>query len=428
MTTCAVVGLQWGDEGKGKVVDLLANQVAHVARAQGGNNAGHTIVERGKEFRFHLVPSGILYPHTKCYIGGGTVLDPASFLGEIEGLKQHGIVNMEKRLMISAYAHVVFPYHWRIDTLLERAKGEGAVGTTGRGIGPCYTDKVSRCGLRMADLVDADFFGAKLERALTLKNQELEKLYGEPPFDFLPLFEEYSLYAEKLRPFVGPVEECLYRASQNKENILFEGAQGALLDVTFGSYPFVTSSQTLAGGIASGLGIGPSRIHKVLGVVKAYTTRVGHGPLPTELKEHELAHFPDHGASRELGTTTGRKRRIGWLDTLLLRHTICINGVDQLAIMKLDILDGLDEIKICVGYKQCTRFPATLEALKEVEPIYEIHPGWKQSTKQVRDFSDLPRQAKAYVKRIEELCEIPAVLISVGPDREQTIRLGGEVR
>jgi adenylosuccinate synthase len=421
-SSIAVMGMQWGDEGKGKVIDLLSETAHHIARAQGGNNAGHTIVIGNKEFRFHLIPSGILYPHTKCYIGGGTVIDPASFLDEIEELKRHGISYL-KRLFVSLYAQVVFPYHRLIDQLIEKQKGSSAVGTTGKGIGPCYTDKINRSGLRVADLLNVETFGDQIKRAVEQKNKELEKLYNHPPLDWKPIYEEYRAYAEELAPFAAPVEELLFRAAKNREKILFEGAQGALLDITFGTYPFVTSSCTLSGGISAGLGFGPSRIEETLGVTKAYTTRVGNGPLPTELTTEELSHFPDHLTSREIGTTTGRKRRIGWFDAFLLKHTICLNGADSLALMKLDILDELNEIKICTGYKHCKTFPSTVEELTRAIPIYEKHPGWKKSTREVKIYDDLPPLAKAYIRRIEELCELPVSLISVGPEREKTLWL-----
>lgn len=420
--TIAVIGMQWGDEGKGKVIDLLSENAQHIARAQGGNNAGHTIVAHGKEFRFHLIPSGILYPHTKCYIGGGTVIDPPSLLAEIDSLLKNNIPNV-KRLYISFYAHIVFPYHRLLDQLSEKQKGGGAVGTTGRGIGPCYTDKMSRCGIRLADLLNPEIFRTKLQETLVLKNRELEKLYGHAPLELEPLLEEYGDYAQRLEPFAAPVEELLYKASRKGDKILFEGAQGALLDVTFGTYPFVTSSCTLSGGVCAGLGFGPSKIDQAIGVTKAYTTRVGHGPFPTELLSEELARFPDHSTSREVGTTTGRKRRIGWFDAFLLRHTICLNGVDSLALTKLDILDDLDEIKICTGYKHSKIFPTTVEDLSRAVPIYESHPGWKESTRDIRVYDDLPHHAKAYVRRIEELCDIPVSIVSVGPEREKTLWL-----
>lgn len=421
----AVVGMQWGDEGKGKVIDLLSESATHIARAQGGNNAGHTIVAQGKEYKFHLIPSGILYPQTKCYIGGGTVLDPASLLGEIEELRKiPGDFNLNvKRIYISLYTHIVFPYHRLFDQLSEKKKGKSAVGTTGKGIGPCYSDKINRCGIRLADLLDLEVFQVKLQAAVMRKNEELEKLYGHPPIEWEPIFKEYSEYSKALAPFAAPVEEMLYKAHKKDEKILFEGAQGALLDITFGTYPFVTSSCTLSGGISAGLGVGPSKIGHTIGVTKAYTTRVGNGPLPTELSENELMQFPDHSESREMGTTTGRKRRIGWFDAFLLSHTVCLNGADSLALMKLDILDGLDEIKICTGYKHFKVYPSTFEELCRAEPIYEVHPGWKRSTKDVLIYSDLPQNARSYIRRIEELVDVPVSLVSTGPEREKSLWL-----
>lgn len=418
----AVVGMQWGDEGKGKIIDLLSENAQHIARAQGGNNAGHTIVAKGKEFRFHLIPSGVLYPHTKCYIGGGTVIDPAAILVEMNNLTRHGI-DYVKRLYISLYAHIVFPYHRLIDQLSEKQKGDGSIGTTGRGVGPCYTDKINRCGIRLADLLHAETFRSKLQIALAAKNRELQNCYNEQPLEVASIFEEYQSYAQKLAPFAAPVEELLYTAMKKREKFLFEGAQGSLLDITFGTYPFVTSSCTLSGGVCAGLGFGPSKVDATLGVTKAYTTRVGKGPFPTELSEREQTFFPDHNVSREIGTTTGRKRRMGWFDAVLMRHTICLNGADSLALTKLDILDGLDEIKICTGYKRCKTFPATVENLSQVVPIYESHAGWKRSTKEAQSYNDLPAPAKAYIRRIEELCELPVSIVSTGPERDKTLWL-----
>jgi adenylosuccinate synthase len=412
--------MQWGDEGKGKVIDLLSKLARHIARAQGGNNAGHTIVANGQEYRFHLVPSGIVYPHTNCYIGGGTVVDPASLLLELDGLSKRGI-QFEERLFLSRFAHIVLPYHRLLDQLVEKKKGASAVGTTGRGIGPCYADKASRCGIRVADFLNPKIFHARLETALAMKNEELSLLHSHPPLSFDPIYEEYQKFAGRLEGLARPIEEMLYGALKKGEAVLFEGAQGALLDNTFGTYPFVTSSSTLAGGLASGAGVGPSLIDRTIGVAKAYTTRVGNGPLPTELSSEELALFPEHLAARELGTTTGRKRRMGWFDAFLLKHTVCLNGADSLALTKLDILDELDEIKICVGYKHFRSFPACVEELQEAEPIYEVHPGWKHSTRGVEVFNDLPKLAKSYVRRIEELCGVPVALVSVGPEREKTL-------
>ena len=426
MTSIAVIGMQWGDEGKGKVIDLLSEQVLHIARAQGGNNAGHTVIVDGKEYHFHLIPSGILYPHTKCYVGGGTVIDPPAFLGEIDALKKQGI-SCEKRLFLSLYAHVVMPYHRLIDQLDEQAKGALAVGTTKRGIGPCYVDKVNRLGIRIADLLSPAIFRTKLEQVLEKKNREIEKMYGHAGLDFETLYEEYAAYGEQLKPYAAPVEEILFGAEKKGEKILFEGAQGSLLDVTFGTYPFVTSSCTLAGGIASGLGMGPGKIKQTIGVTKAYTTRVGNGPFPTEFTEEELSLFPDHKAAREVGVTTGRKRRIGWVDAFLLRHTVALNGVDSLAIMKLDLLDRLEKIKVCVGYKlhgkSIQTFPASAEELLQVKPIYEILPGWNSSTAEIQLYDELPPNAKKYIRHLEQFLEVPVSLISVGPQRHQTIWL-----
>ena len=412
--------MQWGDEGKGKVIDLLSERAKHIARAQGGNNAGHTIVVGSQEFRFHLIPSGILYPHTQCYIGGGTVIDPVSLLKELDALTAAG-VQFEGRLFLSPYAQIVLPYHPILDRLQELRKGSMAVGTTGRGIGPCYADKAQRIGLQLAELVEPSLVSSRIRALLAYKNEELQKLYAHAPIDLESLIQSYTAYGARLKPLVAPVEEMLYDAASRGESILFEGAQGALLDATFGTYPFVTSSCTLAGGACSGFGFGPSRIGSVLGVTKAYTTRVGNGPFPTELKTDELAKFPDHHASREIGTTTGRKRRIGWLDVPLLKHTVVLNGADALAITKLDILDALEEIPVCVGYKNHACFPVTREVLETVEPIYEVLKGWRTPTGALSAYADLPRNAKRYLERLEELVRVPIALVSVGPERSQTV-------
>jgi adenylosuccinate synthase len=413
--------MQWGDEGKGKVIDLLSERASHIARSQGGNNAGHTIVAKGQEYKFHLIPSGILYPHTQCYIGGGTVIDPASFLQEVEGLAKRS-VSFRGRLHLSLYAHVVFPYHKKLDLLSEESKGLFAVGTTGRGIGPCYADKANRWGIRVADLV-APNFAERLKVTLAAKNREITLLYGCEPLAYEPMCEEYQGYAKALLEFIAPVEDLLFEASQREDRILFEGAQGALLDTTFGTYPYVTSSCTLAGGMATGMGIGPSRINRVIGVTKAYTTRVGNGPFPTELTQAQLQHFPGHAEARELGTTTGRKRRMGWFDACLVRHALKLNGADSLAITKLDILDGIDEIFICSGYRKMKHFPVTQEELRLAEPIYESHPGWKASTRSAFVYDDLPSKARAYLRRIEELIGVPISIVSTGPEREKTLWL-----
>lgn len=418
--TKSVVGMQWGDEGKGKIIDLLSEKAHHIVRPQGGNNAGHTIVVKGQEFRFHLIPSGILYSHTRCYIGGGTVIDPRSFLQELDSLRTAKVL-FQGRLFISAYAHVVLPYHRLLDQLQEKRKGAAAIGTTGRGIGPCYIDKAQRIGLRIGELVDPVRLRARLNAVLPLKNEELQKLYHHDPLTLEAIIEEYTAYGAVLRPFVAPVEELLYEATRKGEAILFEGAQGALLDVTFGTYPFVTSSCTLAGGASAGSGVGPSKISSVLGVAKAYTTRVGNGPLPTELSEKALQSFPDHTAAREIGTTTGRKRRIGWLDLPLLKHTAILNGTDELALTKLDILDTLKEIPLCIGYQRegqkLSHYP---DDLNGVEPLYDTLSGWNCSTGQLSSYNELPANAKRYIEKIEQYTGLPVTLVSVGPERHQT--------
>lgn len=408
-----IVGMQWGDEGKGKVIDLFSEKAKHIARAQGGNNAGHTVIVEGAEYRFHLVPSGILYPHATCYIGGGTVIDPGSLLREIQELENLGI-KCKGRLFVSAYAHVVMPYHRLQDREEEREKGSSSVGTTGRGIGPCYADKIGRLGIRVAELLCPDAFRKQLEWVWSYKKAQ--------NWHVNPIVEEYGRYAEQLAPYIGPVEELLFEAHKKGEKILFEGAQGALLDVTFGTYPFVTSSCTLSGGIFSGLGIGPKAANRVLGVAKAYTTRVGHGPFPTEFKEES---FFDHTAAREIGVTTGRKRRMGWLDACMLRHTAALNGIDSLALMKLDILDKLEEIKVCIGYtlngQLLQTFPVNSDHLSDVEPVYKTFVGWKEPTGEIRFFEDLPSLAQTYIEFLEKFLGIGIALISVGPERHQTI-------
>ncbi|MCB1080518.1 MAG: adenylosuccinate synthase [Chlamydiia bacterium] len=420
MSTIAVVGLQWGDEGKGKIIDLLAKDVHAVVRSCGGHNAGHTVIAEGKEYHFHLIPSGILYPQTKCYIGGGTVIDPKSLIAELEMLKQHGI-SVKNRLFISPYAHVIFFYHQRLDQLKEQTGMP--IGTTGRGIGPCYVDAAAREGIRVGEWVDPEVFKKRLLNVLAEKNRVLQLLYEVDPLDYEVLLEEYSAYAERLKEFVVPFEDALDQSIQKGDKVLFEGAQGALLDVTFGTYPFVTSSSTLTAGLAKGVGIGPNRIHRILGVVKAYTTRVGNGPFPTEFSNQELSHFSSHKEAREFGTSTGRKRRMGWLDVPLLKQAIRLNGVDALALTKLDILDTQDFIKICVGYKGLENVPIYHEHWKEIEPIYETLPGWKESTKMMKKLEEFPKNARIFVDRIQHLLNRPIELLSFGPEREKTLFL-----
>jgi adenylosuccinate synthase len=424
MPVVIVVGAQWGDEGKGKVIDLLSERADYVVRAQGGNNAGHTILVQGEEFRFHLIPSGILYPHTQCFIMGGTVIDPKVLLEEIKGMEEKGVA-LKGRLHLSAYAHVIFPYHRILDKWSEERKGALAIGTTGRGVGPCYTDKASRIGIRMCELIHAELLERRLRFVLPLKNQELQLIYHQPPLDFKTLFEEYSSYGKMLAPFVGEPEIVVGKACKEGKNVLFEGAHGALLDITFGTYPFVTSSSTISSGVSGGAGVGASRISHTVGVVKSYTTRVGAGPLPTALSQREEALFLNHIDAREIGTTTGRKRRLGWFDACLVRYASCLNGMDSLALTKIDVLDFLEEIKICTHYrlrgKQMDFPPPVIEDLEIVEPIYETMPGWKCSTKDICSFGQLPKEAKAYVQRLCQLVDTPLSILSLGPQRERTL-------
>ena len=422
MPTLAVVGLQWGDEGKGKIIDHLAQEADLVVRAQGGHNAGHSVIAQGKEHHFHLIPSGILYDHTQCYIGDGTVIEPKSLLHEMDLLEAEGI-SLKNRLFISPYAHVLFLYHQLVDQWKGKEKGEKAIGTTGRGIGPCYVDAVGRQGIRICDFIDPKVFKKKLMGVLTVKNREFEALYGQSPLDEEVLFEEYSEFAERLKPYVHSFGEQLEEAIQSGKKVLFEGAQGALLDVTYGTYPFVTSSHTTSAGLALGAGIGPNRIHSTLGVVKAYTTRVGHGPFPTEFSLEEAKQFLDPIKAREVGTTTGRIRRIGWFDSVLVRYAIRLNGIEALALTKLDVLNSLDSIQICTGYRIGNQVvespPAQLEAFEEVTPVYESFPGWKEPINEIKSGQELPKHARIFLEYVEKVCGVPIELVSFGPEREK---------
>lgn len=425
MPNVIVVGLQWGDEGKGKIIDLLSEKAHAVVRAQGGNNAGHTILVGDEEYKFHLIPSGILYPDTICMIGGGVVIDPEVLVHEIEVLEKKKFL-LKGRLWISPYAHVIFPYHRLLDQLSEK-KMRDAIGTTGRGVGPCYADKAYRSGIRIADYLHEPTFKKKLKLALEQKNRILESSYGHIPLSFDEIYRETDSYREKLSAYVGDVEGKFEKLFEHDRTILFEGSQGALLDTTFGTYPFVTSSCTLSGGICTGLGIGPTQIDHALGVMKAYSTRVGNGPFPTELCEEELERFPDSFVSRELGTTTGRARRIGWLDAVLLKRAIHLNGVDSLAVTKLDILDSLKTIKICVAYELGSHRISTLPALEEewaqIQPVYKEMEGWIVETSHIDEYKRLPKQAKDYLDYLQKILDIPIYLISLGPKRNQSIHL-----
>lgn len=425
MANVVVIGTQWGDEGKGKIVDLLTEKADYVVRFQGGNNAGHTLVVNGKQFIFHLIPSGILHPGKVCMIGNGLVVDPAVLIQEMDNLEAHGIAVTPQNFIISRYAHVIMPYHRALDHAREAKKGNTRIGTTGRGIGPCYEDKVARCGIRVHDLLDRKTLVEKLERNLEEKNFLLKNFFGESPLDPQAIADEYHGYGEKLAPFAENVSEILQRVDREGRNILFEGAQGTHLDIDHGTYPYVTSSNTVAGNACSGSGIGPSRIDKVIGVVKAYTTRVGGGPFPSELLDETGAYIQKTGG--EFGATTGRPRRCGWLDMVVVNSSIRLNGLSQLAITKLDVLTGIPRLKISVGYqcgpKELHTIPPELDALEACRPITEELPGWEESLRNVRSFADLPQNAKRYLKAIEDLAGIPLGIVSVGPGRDETIIL-----
>lgn len=423
MPSVVVVGLQWGDEGKGKITDFLAGQADLVVRFQGGNNAGHTVVVGEEEFKLHLVPSGILYPGKLCVLGNGVVINPGVLLQELNGLKKRGIDIRGMR--ISDRAHVIMPYHPILDQLDESSRTIGKIGTTGRGIGPAYVDKYARYdSIRMVDLLDRETFKEKLAEIIRIKNRLLEQVYQERGVDFQNIYEEYSSYAEQLREYVTDTSVLINRALQDGKKVLFEGAQGTLLDIDHGTYPFVSSSSPTAGGACVGTGVGPTRIDKVVGVIKAYSTRVGEGPFPTELPENLVSMLRD-GRGREYGVTTGRPRRCGWFDGVIGEYSVRVNGVDSLVVMKLDVLDGMETVKLCTGYRYrnsvLKEFPANLKVLAECTPIYEEMPGWRKETTQAKQFSDLPVQAQDYLKRISELAGAPISMVSVGWRRDETI-------
>ncbi len=421
MPNIVVVGTQWGDEGKGKIVDYLAERADAVVRFQGGNNAGHTVVADGREFKLHLLPSGILYDGCTCVIGNDVVVDPKVLLEEMEAMKAAG--KGIEGLRLSDRAHVIMPYHRMLDSLEENLKGALRVGTTGRGIGPCYADAADRTGIRVVSWMDRETFAEELRAALSYKNLLLTKVFGVEPLDFQAVFDEYSAYADRLRPHVcdtGTLVESLIDADRK---VLFEGAQAAMLDLSHGTYPFVTSSHPTAGAVCTGVGIGPKRIGKVVGVVKAYGTRVGAGPFPTELLDETGDRIRE--TAHEYGATTGRPRRTGWLDACVVRYAARLNGLDCIALTRLDILDAFPEIRLCVGYRHkgmlLDGFPASLKVLGEVEPVYETMPGWLAKTSGIRDYAALPANCRHYVERIAELCGARIGIVSVGPGREQTI-------
>jgi adenylosuccinate synthase len=417
-----VIGAQWGDEGKGKIIDILAKGVDYVVRYQGGNNAGHTVVKDGGEFILHLIPSGILHRSVRCVIGNGVVVDPEALLEEIDGLRKKGI-RVDGRLFVSNRAHLIFPYHRIYDRLREDKKGFIKIGTTGRGIGPCYGDKALRCGLRIVDLYEGKLFDEKLRKALEEKNEIFRKVYGFKGFSFAEIRRSYLKHAERMRPYVCDTALLLSRVVKDKKRILFEGAQGTHLDVDHGTYPFVTSSYVTSGGAAVGSGVPPTAIGRIMGVVKAYTTRVGEGPFPTEFDPKLMEEIRKKG--KEFGATTGRPRRCGWFDAVLVRYSCMVNGVSEIAVTKLDVLDDLKEVKICVAYRHRGKtyrdFPASQSALVEGRPVYETLPGWMSDTSGVRRYADLPPNAKRYLERLTKLLSVPITILSIGSHENQTL-------
>ncbi len=425
MPASVICGLQWGDEGKGKVTDLLAADVSIVVRYQGGDNAGHTVVIGDETFKLHLVPSGALHPHIQPIIGPGVVVNPRTLIEEIEMLESRGI-EMSK-LRVSAAAHVIMPYHVALDGARESAAGEEMIGTTKRGIGPAYGDRAWRTGIRMGDLLDPDLLRSRLGTALTEKNALLERAYGSRPFEFDSLFSDALSWGQRLNAYVTDTTRIVQDALARDEHLLFEGAQGTLLDLDHGTYPYVTSSNPIAGGACTGGGIGPRQITQVIGVLKAYSTRVGAGPMVTELDDEVGAHMVEVG--REYGTTTGRRRRCGWLDFVPLRHAVQINSVSSIVLNKLDILSGLDEVKVCVGYRVdneiVEEWPLSASVLERAAPLYESFEGWSQDIRECRSVDELPPAARRYVAAIEERAGVPVSHISVGPERTQTIEVSG---
>jgi adenylosuccinate synthase len=417
-----IVGTQWGDEGKGKIVDLLSEHADYVVRFQGGNNAGHTMVINGKEIISHLIPSGIIQ-QKKCFIGNGVVVDPFVLLDEIDYLISNNIDVSPEMLTISNRAHLIMPYHREIDKAREKKKGKNKIGTTGRGIGPCYEDKATRRGLRLCDLQDMDIFEEKVKTILEEKNFYLEHYFKAKTIDPDLVIEQFLKIRDRLLTYIADVSVALFEGIEAGKTILFEGAQGTLLDIEHGTYPFVTSSSTVSGNAANGSGVGPGNLDEIIGIVKAYTTRVGAGPFPTELFDEIGAKLQKIGS--EFGATTGRKRRCGWLDMVVLKNAVRLNSLTGLAITKLDVLDDLDEIKICTSYEYngetIHHFPPEIKILEQCTPIYETHPGWKQNTSGLIKYEDLPENAKKYLARVSELANVSIKIVSVGPGREATI-------
>ncbi len=425
MSAFIVLGAQWGDEGKGKMTDYLAEDADVVVRFQGGNNAGHTVEVGDKQYKLHLIPSGILYDDKVNVIGNGVVVDPKALFEEIEYLEGVGVKVTPEKLMISDRAQLIMPYHKTLDRLKEKARGKNDIGTTGKGIGPCYTDKFERCGIRVCDLMHPEVFEEKLRENMEAKNLYITKVLGGEAENFEETLKMYLEFGKKLKPFVKDTSVKVYDSIKEDKNVLFEGAQGMLLDIDYGTYPYVTSSNTTAGGVVSGSGVGPTMITNAVGIAKAYTTRVGKGPFPTELLDETGDWIREKG--HEYGVTTGRSRRCGWLDLVILKTTVRVSGLTSLAVTKIDTLAGLDKIKVCVGYEfngeVMDYFPASLEDLAECKPVYEEFDGWDESVADARSYEELPENAKKYIERIEEFTGTRISIVSVGPKRDQTMRV-----
>lgn len=422
MSVSIVVGTQWGDEGKGKIIDIIASRADVVVRAQGGNNAGHTVVSNGQTYKLHLIPSGILYKNTLCLIGAGVVLDPKDFVGELDQLGERGI--SFDNLKIDPRAHVTMPWHIELDGLSEKFRGNADIGTTKRGIGPAYMDKYERCGIRIYDLVHPEVFAEKARATGKLKNKIITEVYGGEPVDIEAVINEYTEYGRRIAKYVDDVSVIVYDAHKEGKTIMFEGAQATLLDIDFGTYPYVTSSHPLSAGVCVGTGIGPTMIEDVIGVAKAYTTRVGKGPFPTEL-DNEIGDIIRNKGG-EFGTTTGRPRRTGWFDAVIVRHSVRVNGLSRLAVNKLDTLSGIGDLKVCVAYEKpdgtiIKNFPPTLEELEGCKPVYETLKGFDEDISRCESYESLPEACRSYIERLEELCGCKIAMIGNGPDRSQII-------
>ena len=426
MSAFIVLGAQWGDEGKGKMTDYLAEEADVVVRFQGGNNAGHTVEVGDRQYKLHLIPSGILYDNKLNVIGNGVVVDPKALFEEIGYLEKEGVKVTPEKLIISDRAHLIMPYHRVLDVLKEKDKRKNDIGTTGKGIGPCYTDKFERCGIRVCDLLHEDVFEEKLRENIKMKNEYITKVLGGEALDVEEILAQYKQYAEKIRPFVKDTSVKVYDSIKEDKTVLFEGAQGMLLDIDHGTYPYVTSSNTTAGGVSNGIGVGPNMITNAVGITKAYTTRVGKGPFPTELENETGEWIRTKG--HEYGVTTGRSRRCGWLDLVIVKSAVRVSGLTSLAVTKIDTLAGLDKLKVCVGYKFngeiIDYFPASLEDLAKCEPVYEEFDGWDDSVADARSYDEIPENAKKYLERISEFTGTRISIVSVGPKRDQTMRVG----